>query len=338
MKYLLFILSLILISTQATQAGLCAYGFTSGDNNIQKIYNIMKDFAEAKPNIMILFSTDTDVTQNAEQVQGLLGVVNAFGGKGIISVADIAFNRVTPGSEDCSDYGGGNVTGAQTWSLRSDYQSRLTTFFNYSSDFSDFSKVFAISIHEEVNNDCVKQSEIESVSNYIKNSLNITTIPLAVAYGDSLWPLASYDAKDLPASFPTDTDIIALWDYGGFDPNTPSHPLNGSATWPTRWASIKSKLGSRKVIIAINSWCTTAHESAGWTPDCDTQEPLSVDDYLHVVPTTYWALWMLDQPEVIGAIGFEYDFKSDRYVEDMPLNQAWIKNLIKAQNCIYTFP
>lgn len=310
----------------------------AGNTNTLKIYNVMNDFVSDKPNVMILFSTSEDVTTNAAEIKALLDVVNAFGGKGIISITDVAFNRVSPGSEDCSDYGGGSVTGSVAFTLRGDYQARLSAFFNYSADFTDFSKVFAIDIHNEVNNNCLLHSEVESVSHYIKNTLNITSVPLSVSYGDSAWPLGGFDGKDLPASFPDDTDIIGFFDYGLFNPHDQSDALNGSSNWDSRWAAIKTKLGSRKAVFAINSWCISSHESAGWTPDCDTQEPSTIRDYFRVTPTYYWALWALEQPEVIALIGFGYDFVSGRYVKDMPLHQTWIKNLIKAQNCTYTFP
>ncbi|GJM14950.1 MAG: hypothetical protein DHS20C13_02770 [Thermodesulfobacteriota bacterium] len=330
--------SLWLAIVPLAHSNICAYGFHAGNSDTIKIHNMMSDFADAKPNIIILFSNEENVTTNASQIEALLDLQNAYGGKGIISLADIAFNRVAPGLADCSNYGGGSVTGAQTWQLRSDYQSRLTTFFNNSSKFADFSKVFAISVHEEVNNDCVKQSEIESVTNYIKNTLNITTVPLAVGYGDSEWPLGGFDGKDLPISFPANTDVIGIWDYGMFNPTDQSDSLNGSSNWDSRWAAIKAKLGTRKAVFAINSWCISSHESAGWTPDCYIQEPSVIRDYFRVTPTYYWTLWALQQPEVIALIGFEYDFVSGRYVKDMPLHQTWIKNLIKAQNCTYTFP
>ena len=310
MKKALIVLLITAMYTQEAYSELCGFGYSMTD--LTKTGEMFSALSPDIPNMSLV----TSETGSASETLDFVNLFNAHGKKPIISLINVIYED---GDGDCTDYGGGSPTG-DGLDRRSDYQTRLQNFFAHDSRLSDADNISGISINEEANNFCVGTSDLQTVLDYIKNTLSgtypdLATIPLVVGYGMSK---GVSNAKALPSAFPADSDWIGFWDYWLWNPNDQLDSLNGSSDWDTRWSDFTSKLGSRKAIAAINSWCDSQHVTAGWTSACATLSPVEFPDNLYLHLTYEWILWAKAQSEIIALIGFTWaDFNSSLGTESL---------------------
>ena len=111
-------------------------------------------------------------------------------------------------------------------------------------------------------------------------------------------------ALPIPRVFPVNIDIFGFYNYAVFDPNDSNNPLNPGGIWESQWNEIKSKLGSKKAVMVINSYCASyTFNMLGWILGCEDR---SVNTY---APLTYaWRDWALKEPSVVGILAFGWDF------------------------------
>jgi len=321
---LVLFLPFVFIISIPTRADICFFGYQA--NSVSAINEIYDDYG-LTPNVGVVYGKDFKVfRQKAE-------ALNEHGAKAIIVIGDLIFEKVQTSLLDCSDYQ--NVIRSEDeigLRLYNDWKQRLSTFLISEKDYLNSGNVMMLGVADEVNNVCVPTSDIDAVAKFIK-SLGVN-IPIGVVYDLSVLGENILSARPLPESFPENIDVIAVFEYGIFDPNDPENLLNASKDWAQRWNNFKSKLGSRKVVFVLNAFCNRIHRGLGWVQNCTPEyvKPLTISSYR-------WRDWALSQPEVIGILGFNWiSWNYPLWVGTRDMHkvvQNSHQNIINAINCDY---
>lgn len=304
-----------------SSAEICFFGYTA--NSVDAFNEIYSDYG-LTPNVGVV---------NYAQFKETALALNSNGAQAILVINQLIFETVPSATLDCSDYKNivrmPNEVGLR---LYEDWEQRLSAFLISEKDYLNSGNVMILGISDEVNNLCVSTSDVNKISKFIK-SFDIN-VPTAVVYDLSVLGGPKESARPLPESFPESVDIIAVFEYGIFDPNDAENPLNATKDWAQRWDNFKSKLGSQKVVFVLNAFCNRLHVRLGWVHDCTPEyvKPFAISSYR-------WRDWALSEPDIIGIVAFNW--KSWNYpswvgTRDMhKVVQNSHQNIINAINCDY---
>jgi len=272
-------------------AELCFFGCQA--NSVGSINEIYDDYG-LTPNVGVVFGKDY------KQIKQAALALNNKGAKAVILISDLIFEKVKAADVDCIEYGN-IVKSPEELGLKifEDWQKRLSDFLNTEKEYLNSGNILMIGIADEVNNVCVPSSDIDAVAKFIKASG--ITIPIGVVYDLSVRGELGR-AKPLPEILPESVDVVAVFEYGIFDPGDPQNPLNATKDWNERWNTFKTKLGSRKVVLILNAFCNKLHVQLGWVHACTPEyvKPFAVSAYR-------WRDWAISEPDVIGILGFSWN-------------------------------
>lgn len=326
LKILLLLFPALFFSTNLSSfAEICFFGYQI--NSTDSVNEIYDDYS-LTPNVGVIFG------KNHAEFKETALALNRRGAKAIIMLNNMIFEKASAIELDCSDYGNvlkpGDDMGLR---LIEDWKSTLSEFLTTEKNYLNSGKVLMIGIADEVNNACLPGSDIDAVANFIKDAG--VTVPIGTVYDLSVLGPSIGRAKPLPESLPKSLDIVAIFEYGIFDPTDAENPLNATKDWDERWSNFKSKLDGRKVLIILNAFChTRLHVQLGWVKDCTPEyvKPFTISAYR-------WRDWALSEPDLIGIVGFtwnSWNYPVSVGTKDMhKVVQKSHQNIINAINCDY---
>ncbi len=275
----------------------------------------------------------TSIVQEVNAARNLSGPV-------VVGILGLIFNPTKVSGINCTHYERGGLSETKNnYTLRGDYQHRLDQFFaTNAAIFQGAPKVIALSVHPEVNNNCVQSWKISVAANYVRSKLD------EVATYGPIYIAAAYDLGSLngsgrgfpvtngisigsqqAAKFPSGLDVIAYFAYDVFNPSQPSHPLNvGSDPWSNVSSKLSAALFPHQMTIGVlkgfcapqppsssnieSLWgvnCPKANSTVGNQPNPDDHPPFQ-SLWKIGIANQNWSTYLLNDPRNVGVLMFNW--------------------------------